>query len=130
MGLVERLRTALLRLVRDPLTWLVAVWIGVGLVWLRLNRWNRYFELDESGYVSMAVRVGEADWAQRWHILTTEGNHGPLQAILALPPQMLSIADPRVVLIENLFLAAATAVVTCFTVRRLATRSAGTGSKV
>jgi 4-amino-4-deoxy-L-arabinose transferase-like glycosyltransferase len=114
------------RLVRDPVSWMVLAWVGAGLLWLRLNRWNHFFELDESGYLSMVVRVGDAGWADRWTILTGEGNHGPLQAILALPAQILITTDPRVVLVENLVLAAATAVVVCVTVRRLATRTAGT----
>ena len=114
------------RVVRDPVSWMVLTWVGVGLVWLRFNRWNHFFELDGAGYVSMVVRVGDGGWAERWAILSGEGTHGPLQAILALPVQLLVTTDPRLVLVENVLLAAATAVVVCATVRRLSTRSGGT----
>lgn len=115
------------RLVRDPFAWIVSLWALGGLVWLWAYRRTGYFELDEAAYAGMALRLGAAeDWEAFSHVLSVEGTQGPLQALLAFPPQLLVGTDPRILLIQNVLLAAGTAVLVCWSVRRLSTHVAGT----
>jgi len=115
------------RAARDPFSWIASLWTLGGLVWLWAYRRTGYFELDEAGYVRTAIRLGlQRRWPGFRDVVVHEGNHGPMQSLLALPPQLALRPDPRVVLIENVLLAAGTAVLACWTARRLSTRAAGT----
>jgi hypothetical protein len=109
---------------RHAILWMAAGWSAVNLAWLWHYRRSRLFELDEAGYASAAVRLARA------RNLTgvasgLQGNHGPMQPILATLPQWVLGVDPATLLWENVLFGAGTGVVTYLTARRLAGRRAG-----
>lgn len=109
------------RWVRHPLPWLVGAWAAVELGWLAINRQARLFEIDGAGYAAMAVRLARQRSGTGVWTTFQEGNHGPLQALLALPLQVLG-PDPMAVLVVNALLGAGTGAVTFVVVRRLTDR--------
>ena len=108
------------------MVWLVAIWVGFNGWWLWVNRRSRVFELDEAGYAAMAARLSRQGTPKSiWAVVSSEGVHGPLQAIMAAPPQSLLGADPATLLWQNVLFGAGTAVAIYAMTKRLASRSAG-----
>lgn len=108
-----------------PIIWLVGAWVALNSLWLWTNRRSRVFEIDEAGYASTAARLARQRTLRGvWQVLH-EGSSGPLQAILAAPPQWLRGADPATLLWENVLFGAGTALATYVMAKRLAGRGAG-----
>jgi hypothetical protein len=114
------------RLVGHPMVWLVGIWVGFNWWWLWVHRRSRVFELDEAGYAAMAARLSRQGTLDSiWTVVSSEGVHGPLQAIMAAPPQWLLGADSATLLWQNLLFGAGTAVAIYAMTKRLASPSAG-----
>lgn len=110
------------RVATHPVAWLLGSWTVLNLAWLWGNRRSRLFELDEAGYARMAVSFSrQRSWDGVVDVLH-EGNHGPLQAVLAAPPQWLTGPDPATLLWQNVVFGTGAAAAVYVMVARLAGR--------
>jgi 4-amino-4-deoxy-L-arabinose transferase-like glycosyltransferase len=107
------------------MVWLVGIWVAANWWWLWVNRSSRVFELDEAGYASMAARMSRQGTPKGLWVLFNEGVHGPLQAIMATPPQWVLGSDPATLLWQNVVFGAGTAVAVYAMTKQLASRNAG-----
>lgn len=111
---------------RSPLTWVIGIWLVFNLLWLRMNRWTRYAELDEAAYARLAISFErQTSWPDRWRVLTTEGFHGPLQALFTFVPMKLTAGDIRVLIVLNILLTVIAALATASLTSAVAGRQAG-----
>lgn len=119
VGGVGRSRDVLATVVRQPLTWITTAWVVANLAWLQANRASRTFELDEAGYVTIAVRMARQESVRGFGATLKEGVHGPLQGVLALPGLWLTSSDPAVLLVENVLFGAVTGLLAYVAARRM-----------
>lgn len=111
--------------VGNTIVWFSVAWVVANLAWLWHYRRSRLFELDEAGYASTSVRLArQRTWDGVWGTLQ-EGVQGPMQALLAAPPQWIRGQDPGTLLWENVLLGAGAAVVAYLAAKRMADRPAG-----
>lgn len=110
---------------RSAIVWVLAGWVVVNFGWLWYYRRSRLFELDEAGYAGTSLRLArQRTWQGVWGTLQ-EGVHGPVQALLAAPPQWIAGQDPGTLLWENVLLGAGAAMAAYIAGRRMADRAAG-----